>query len=87
MNDEIPFMAVGNDELLDAVKINKGDVVEYTHPTGEKEQAVIKLGKNSNTGEESPLLQYITLKNTQSIIVGIGGKMMAGGAVKLVRDK
>jgi len=77
--DDIPFLAVGNDELAGSPTIKKGDMIEHQHTDGTWETATIEYGdKVLENGEKvkSSLLAFYTLKNGETYLAGLGGKML-----------
>lgn len=65
----IPYIAVGNDELGSTVR--KGDrVVNDKGLSG-----IVEYGKNGDTGEESNMLGFVTVKDGTSYLVSINDKL------------
>ena len=84
LDPQIPFTAIGNDELSD-IPCRKGDIVIFTHNDGTEEECAVKYGKDAKTDQESPMLSFIKLQNGQTYLVGIDGKFL--GKNKSIRMK
>jgi hypothetical protein len=73
---DIPYFAIGNDELAKIKEtVKKGDVIIHTHLDGREEEAIIQYGKNDKD-EEVPLLGFYTLANGRAYLASVAGKLM-----------
>ena len=84
LEKELPFKAIGNDELSD-ISCRKGDIAIFTHNNGTEEYCKVIYGTNEETNEESSVLSFIKLQNGQAYLVGINGKFL--GKNKSIRMK
>jgi len=74
MDNEIPFLAVGNEELHDFV--SAGDTVELMIDS-KPVQCTVDCSTNPKTGEKTNTLMFVTHNGT-SYLVGIMGKLLSG---------
>ena len=84
LEKELPFTAIGNDEISD-IPCRKGDIAIFTHNNGTEEYCKVYYGTNAETFEEDSLMSFIKLQNGQAYLVGIDGKFL--GKNKSIRMK
>ncbi len=70
---EVPYVAIGNDELGASVK--KGDLVRSD---SDNLQGYLDHGTDMNTGKESTIMGFVSVKGGASYLVSIQGKLLDG---------
>ena len=86
MEREIPYIAIGNEELAEALAVNEGDIVAITID-GTRHEGAVKFGDRIVDGEriKSNTLGAIRITDGRVILVAISGRLLSG--VTLIERK
>lgn len=87
MKKEIPFLAVGNDELKNRPFVEEGTVILHCHDNGVWEKAIIKYGEKllkDGTKVKSNMLGFYKLKNGKSYLASINNSLLKRDNLKLM---
>lgn len=77
-----PFIAIGNGELDEQPSATKGTKILHKHDNGEWEEAEIFYPINED-GSESNMVGFYKLKNGQTFIASVKGKLLKRELLKL----
>jgi len=76
---EIPYIAIGNEELAEALTVNEGDIVSIV-VDGTRHEGAVKFGDCFVDGEriKCNTIGAITITDGRVILVAVSGRLLSG---------
>ena len=76
---EIPYIAIGNEELAEALTVNEGDIVSIV-VDGTRHEGAVEFGDRIVDGEriKCNTIGAINLPDGRVILVAVSGRLLSG---------